>query len=157
MHTRIGRDGIKRYFVALWLEEPAYAAHQKAAEEAEISLSEHVRRLLHRPEAVGMPLKIGAAEIPAPPPNVQRTLRKLAKLVEQQKTLIDVVFANPPFAPGVRYSVTPERRQTLHQQQTKNTSSARMKQRTIATLREQKAKQSPPATEPTPGTKPKFS
>jgi hypothetical protein len=110
MHSRIGRDGVKRYFVALWLEEPAYAAHQTAAEKVGISLSEHLRRLLHRPEAAGAPLKIGPVEIPTLPWNVRRIWQKLAKLTAQQKTLIDLVIKDPPFAPWEAKRNSPTRR-----------------------------------------------
>lgn len=104
-----------------------------------------------------MPLKIGAVEFPDPPRNLQRAWRKMAKLILQQQALIDTVPANPPYALGVNYSAAPERLQTPHQQQAKTKLSARNKRRRIATFREQKAKQSPPAAEPTPGTKSKFS
>jgi hypothetical protein len=99
MRERIGRDGVKRCFVALWLEEAAFAAHQKAADEAGITLSEHLRRLLHHPQAVGAPVKIGKIKVAVTRlASVQRAWRELAKLLRKQKTLVDMIIMDPPYA-----------------------------------------------------------
>jgi hypothetical protein len=163
MNSRIGRDGVRRCFVALWLEEPVYAAHQTAAEEAGISLSEHLRRLLHKPDAAGVPLKIGPVKIPMPPWNVQRIGRKLAKLMEQQKELIDCVIADPPFALGEeRYSLKRSsvglgsgRRQVPYRPE-KHRDSSRNKRSGILRLTRQKAKNLPAAAGRRPDIKPEV-